>query len=199
MQTYNAVKLAHFLLQPHLKKCRHAVDATAGNGWDSLFLAQNIPDDAVLYAFDVQASALKSTRELLCKYNVYNKVKLIEDSHENLSMHIAGSLDIVMFNLGYLPGNDHTITTSADSTVRAIKQALSLLNYGGFATVIAYPGHETGLVEYQQVNKLLKSLPTKNYAVNCWAGINTAKPSPILYVIEKIRSEQRESVTSREN
>ena len=189
MQSYNAVKLAQFLLQPHLNKCRRAVDATAGNGGDSLFLAANAPDNAVIYSFDIQEKAISKTRNLLIEHNVLSKVKLIEDNHENITNYIADSIDIAMFNLGYLPGGDHNITTQAASTATSVKKVLGLLSIGGFLTLIAYPGHESGQIEFDKVSNLFKSLPTRMFAVNSWVPINTAKKPPILYVIEKVRSE----------
>lgn len=199
MQTYNAVKLAQFLLLPHLKNCKRAVDATAGNGWDSLFLAANTGDDAVIYSFDIQKSALFQTERLLREHNMGDKIRLIEDSHENLSSYIDDKLDIGMFNLGYLPGNDHGITTHADTTIKSVTKLLKMLNTGGFLTIIAYPGHPTGEQEFIEIEKLLKSLSTKFFVVNSWVPVNAAKRPPILYVIEKVRSELRESATSCEN
>ncbi|MPM18542.1 hypothetical protein SDC9_64954 [bioreactor metagenome] len=189
MQAYNAVKLAQFLLLPHLNKCRRAVDATAGNGWDSLFLAVNTPDDAIIYSFDIQKSALVKTRDLLDNHKVLNKVKLIEDNHVNITHHIADQVDFAMFNLGYLPGGGHNITTQAATTTKSVKETLRLLSKGGFITIIAYPGHESGKIEFEEVKKLLSTLPTRMFAVNSWVSVNAANKPPILYVIEKIRSE----------
>lgn len=189
MQTYSAVKLAQFLLLPHLEKCRRAVDATAGNGWDSLFLAANTPDYAIIYSFDIQKSALAKTSDLLTEHNLLSKVKLIEDNHENIANYIVDQIDFAMFNLGYLPGKDHNITTQASTTIKSIKQTLTLLRVGGFLTIIAYPGHESGQLEFDEVNKLLKALPTRMFAVNSWVPVNASRKPPILYVIEKVRSE----------
>ncbi|MDD4602018.1 hypothetical protein SDC9_30324 [bioreactor metagenome] len=196
MQTYNAVKLAHLLLLPHLKNCRCAVDATAGNGWDSLFLAANTSNETIIYSFDIQKSALAKTQSLLREHNVSDKLRLIEDSHENMAIYIKEKLDIVMFNLGYLPGSDHGFTTQPATTIKSVTKSLELLNAGGFLTIIAYPGHPTGELEFIEIEKLLKSLSTKFFAVNSWVPVNAAKRPPILYIIEKVRSELGESATS---
>lgn len=189
MQTYNAVKLAQFLLLPHLNKCRRAIDATAGNGWDSLFLAVNTPNNAIIYSFDIQKSALVKTRDLLAEHSVLSKVKLIQDNHENIARHIVDQIDVAMFNLGYLPGENHNVTTQAITTIKSVKETLALLSLGGFLTLIAYPGHESGQIEFDEVEKLLKMLPTRTFAVNSWVPVNAAKKPPVLYVIEKVRSE----------
>lgn len=196
MQTYNAVKLAHLLLLPHLKNCRCAVDATAGNGWDSLFLAANTSNETIICSFDIQKSALAKTQSLLREHNVSDKLRLIEDSHENMAIYIKEKLDIVMFNLGYLPGSDHGFTTQPATTIKSVTKSLELLNAGGFLTIIAYPGHPTGELEFIEIEKLLKSLSTKFFAVNSWVPVNAAKRPPILYIIEKVRSELGESATS---
>lgn len=197
MQNYSAVSLAQMILLPHLKKCMVAVDATAGNGWDTLFLATNTPQDAIIYSFDIQKSAISATKSLLLKENLINKVKLISDSHENLSMYVRDNIDVVMFNLGYLPGGDHNITTDPESTVVAVEESLKLLKVGGFLTIIAYPGHQVGETEFLRIATFLKLLPAKIFAVNSWLAVNASKKPPILYVIEKVRSEMRESATSR--
>lgn len=43
------------------------IDATAGNGYDTLFLAQHIEKDSKILAFDIQESAILQTRPIITK------------------------------------------------------------------------------------------------------------------------------------
>lgn len=199
MQAYSAVKTAQYLLTPYLKNCRIAVDATVGNGKDSLFLAENTPNDALIYSFDIQSSAISKSQELINSRGLLSKVRLVEDSHDKINIYIKQEVDIVMFNLGYLPGENHNITTQPNSTIIALEKALKLLRVGGIITVISYPGHDTGLCEYLRIKELLSSISPSIYAVNSWVAVNQANKPPVLFVIEKVRSEARESSSTREN
>lgn len=62
---HNAVALCHTLAIPFVKRARVLVDMTCGNGYDTLFLAENMDEQAFLYGFDIQASALASTQSRL--------------------------------------------------------------------------------------------------------------------------------------
>lgn len=189
MQTYNAVKLAQLLLLPRLSRCNIAIDATAGKGRDSLFLAANTPESATIYSFDIQKDALKATQHLLQENRLSNKVRLVEDNHKNLDFYVSDRLDVVMFNLGYLPGAAHDITTHVDTTLIAVKKSLNLLTIGGFVSIIAYPGHAMGELEFLAVESALLSLPSNIFAVNKWVPVNKANKPPVLFLIEKVRSE----------
>jgi len=199
MQAYSAVKIAQYLLLPYLNNCRLVVDATSGNGYDSLFLAQSTPDDAIIFSFDIQNVALLKTKKLLDSHGLLNKVKLIEDSHDKINIYINQEVDVVMFNLGYLPGATHDITTQPDLTISALEKSLALLRVGGIITVITYPGHATGLSEYLRIRELLSSISARTFAVNSWKAVNQGNNPPVLFVIEKVRSEERESSPTCEN
>jgi ubiquinone/menaquinone biosynthesis C-methylase UbiE len=199
MQTFSAVKMAHKLLINKLNTAKCVVDATAGNGNDTLFLAKNSSDDAVIWAFDIQQVAISNTTQLLATHNLSNKVSLVVDSHTNVALYINKQIDIAMFNLGYLPKSEHTIATEDYSTIMALQEFLRLLSVGGVISIVAYPGHEKGYYEQQSVQEFLKSLPAKLFTVGCWSMINHVNHSPILYVVEKVRSEACEGIASRQN
>ncbi|XEQ93073.1 hypothetical protein SCACP_19250 [Sporomusa carbonis] len=185
----NAVTMAHRLIISKLANARLVVDATAGNGKDTLFLAENIPHDAAVWAFDIQQQAIIKSQELLKKHGLEHKVKFILASHATIMSYISQPIDVAMFNLGYLPGGNHSINTRPEVTVEAITQILYLLNIGGIVTIVAYPGYEQGRLECQAVRKYLGSLNQKLFAVACWAMVNQKNNPPVLYIIEKIRSE----------
>ncbi|HWR45221.1 class I SAM-dependent methyltransferase [Sporomusa sp.] len=196
MEVANAVVMAQRLLRPKLVTAILVVDATAGNGNDTLFLADNTPNTTVVWAFDIQTQALTKTQELLTNHELDYKVHLVLDSHAHIPKYINQPVDAAMFNLGYLPGGDHAISTSSDTTIQAIAQTLQLLAADGLVTIAAYPGYEHGRLELQAVHEYLTSLSQKMFTVACWSMVNQKNSPPVLYVIEKIRSEQLEGSTS---
>jgi methylase of polypeptide subunit release factors len=188
MQTFNAVKSAKVLLAEKLQTARLVVDATAGNGYDTLFLAKNTPQDTDILAFDIQQSAIESTKKLLAEENLLYKVQLYCTSHADLLNYLEGytGIDIAMFNLGYLPGCNHRVVTTADSTLQAVKAVIDSLNPGGVLSITAYPGHEEGAKEEQELHILLANLPAKAFTVIRLILLNHLNNPPVLYMIEKV-------------
>jgi hypothetical protein len=196
MQTFNAIKLAHSLLSARLSVAQCVVDATAGNGKDTLFLASSTPSNAIVWAFDIQEVALATTEKILTAYHLEDKVHLILDSHVRAADYVCEPVDVAMFNLGYLPGVSHHIRTKPQSTVLALQQIVNLLPVGGLISVVAYPKYEAGQHEHHAVREFLSGLPVTYFTVGCWSMVNHTNDSPVLYVIEK-GSEVREVFTSR--
>ena len=132
-----------------------AIDATAGNGHDTAFLAKQAGDSGHVYAFDIQAQAIENTHNRLKQLKLDERVTLVEDSHEHLKTHIPtdqqGKISVIMFNLGYLPGSDKNCITRTESTLSAIDQAVALLRPGGALSIMLYPGHEGGQEETNAV------------------------------------------------
>ncbi len=178
---------AHSLIQEHFKSLdmtpRHAIDATCGNGFDTLFLAELVNEN--VYAFDIQDIAIKNTQEILQGKNLDHKVKLIKSGHENLTNYIKKPIDIIMFNLGYLPQADKTITTITNTSITAIEYALSLLSNHGLLSILCYPGHLEGKKETMATNALVENLPEK-FKVNKHQSHFQNFKSPILYLVSKI-------------
>jgi hypothetical protein len=88
-----------------------------------------------------------------------------------------------MFNLGYLPGGDHSFTTRAATTVAALGRITGLLAPGGLITVVAYPGHPAGDEENAAVADYLARLPQETFTVAVWRMVNQRNRPPILYII----------------
>ncbi len=170
-----------------------AIDATAGNGHDTLFLARQVGPTGRVIAIDNQAIAIEKTRERLANESIEN-VELILGNHaeisEIVSSDVGSSVDAVMFNLGYRPGGDEQQTTNTESSVSAIDDAIKLLKPSGLLSIIAYPGHPEGRRETTAVIAALES-----WAANSrirWERTDVAHPSdrtPILFVIQKTESE----------
>lgn len=191
MQRINSKTMAHMMILPILPEARCVVDATAGNGHDTVFLAENSHPDCRVYAFDIQQKALDSTKSLATEAGVVDKVELVLDSHANVEHYIDGEIDVAMFNLGYLPSGDHSLTTSVDSTMEAIRKMIERLSVGGVISIVSYSGHEAGAVEQDMLWQELRALPVRYYTVSTFRMMNHKKTAPMLFVIEKVRGEKR--------
>ncbi|MFB6271853.1 MAG: class I SAM-dependent methyltransferase [Salinibacter sp.] len=182
---------AHALAARGLGAGELAVDATVGNGHDTLFLVREVGEGGRVVGFDVQADALQATRERVRSEapEAAGRLRLIRGGHEQMLEHIgeeeAGSVGAVMFNLGYLPGGDHSITTEPGTTLEALGAALELLRPGGIVTVVAYPGHEGGAVETEAVAEWGSALPQGAFRVLSYHFVNQANDAPRLFAVEK--------------
>ena len=161
------------------------IDATAGNGKDTLFLAQTVGCEGKVYAFDIQQQALANTRNLLEQHHI-TWYQLINDSHENIEKYHIDQPAAIVFNLGYLPGGNHAITTQAHSTLIAVKKSLSMLKVGGILTIIVYPGHESGKQEDKLLKEYFAGLP-RAFDVLHISMLNCIKNPPYLIAIRKLR------------
>ena len=116
MQILNPVSVAHKLIQEQVYRAEILVDATAGKGNDTLYLAENSLATAKIYAFDIQELALRCTKEKDCQEKgLERKVTLILDNHANVKQYVLRGVDVAIFNLGYLPGGNHELTTTIDT------------------------------------------------------------------------------------
>jgi glycine/D-amino acid oxidase-like deaminating enzyme/ubiquinone/menaquinone biosynthesis C-methylase UbiE len=163
------------------------IDATAGNGHDTHFLANQVGPDGTVFAFDLQQIALDKTKKRLIDAGLENVVLLNHDHGEmekQTPREKAGQIAAVMFNLGYLPGGDKRITTHIDSTVRGIECASRLLRPGGVMTVLAYTGHEGGMQESVAVQKAIGTLAPE-FELSTIEGQPGQASSPILFLVKR--------------
>jgi tRNA G37 N-methylase Trm5 len=172
----------HDVVKRHIKPQHICIDATCGNGHDTLFLAQLSNH---VFAFDIQAQAVQSTAKRLAENDVSN-VTLFHQSHDTISDTIHRNIDIVMYNLGYLPYGDRTMTTTPETTVNSLKQVLSILALNGLITITIYVGHDGGLEESQQIEAFVKTLDKHDYTIVKYEHINR-KLAPYAIFIERIR------------
>ena len=121
-----------------------AIDATMGNGHDTCWLCRLAGSNGYVYAFDIQPDALIRTLARLKTEGLDNRACLICKGHEHMAEFVQEPVDAIVFNLGWLPGTEHAITTKVDTTMLAVKAALRLLKPGGLMTICVYPGHEEG-------------------------------------------------------
>ena len=165
------------------------IDATAGNGNDTLWLASKVEKDGTVFAFDIQKSALEKTKVRLKKADQLNQVHLVHAGHEHLIDHIGldkiGQVSAIVFNLGFLPGGDTNLITLPQSTLEALEQSASLLKPGGLLSVILYPGHEGGHNESQQVVRWAHELDKEHFKVHIVEHPTKHPKSPFPIFIEK--------------
>jgi Putative rRNA methylase len=180
-----ATELAHLILQRAVKPGAWAVDATVGNGYDTLFLAHCVGPTGRVFGFDVQETALAAAAQ---RVHGLPQVTLYHSGHERLVEHLPADaksrLAAVMFNLGYLPGGDHSIVTRAETTLTGLGHALGYLAAGGLMTLVLYPGHPGGADEAAAVRDFAQHLPA-DYAVTQHTRINALHQAPELLVIER--------------
>ena len=181
----NGLAIWQSLFLSKLASVRLAVDATAGNGHDTLFLAASTQPDCRIWALDIQAQALEKTKARLKEAQLEAKVTLCRHSHAELLEVIPEAPDCIVFNLGYLPGGDHTMTTQAATTLPALEQALQLLRPGGWCSVMVYPGHEAGKIERQLLFKWASSLERVKASASHWHMLNHQEGAPELLLLEK--------------
>ncbi len=179
---------AHAIIRLAIQEGGTAIDATAGNGHDTVFLARWVGSSGKVFAFDVQQSALDRTAERLLAAGLTNATLLRRDHAElraSIQVEHHGRIAAVMFNLGYLPGGDMTVTTNASRTVEAIVAALEMLRPQGILTVIAYVGHTGGLEEAATVEQLLRGLNPAEFTPQLPETNSKAIYAPRLYVVTK--------------
>ncbi len=182
-----AVRTAHNLIQQAVKAGDVVVDATAGNGKDTLFLATCVGDTGHVYAFDVQKEAVEKTTALLKSQSMTPRATVIHDSHDQLHRHIEESkpIQLGLFNLGYLPGGDKSIVTRASTTIAAAIALIERLASGGMIVLVIYPGHDEGQAESRELNEWAKNLDQSRFIVQKIEMINQINRPPYIIAIEK--------------
>lgn len=180
---------AHDVASRALEPGSLAIDATVGNGHDTLFLALEVGAQGTVMGFDVQAEAIDRTEKRIAEHEVSAEVQLLHAGHEAMTSHLPrdlqGKVAAVMFNLGYLPGGDHALTTQPKTTLQALEGATDLLRPGGVITVVQYTGHEGGAKEAKAVTSWASALPQDSFQTLSYRFLNQSNNPPRLLAIEK--------------
>ena len=138
----------------------------------------------------VFSSEIKTATKSISSSNNDPSVLLIHDSHEKIgtlfSILSNNAPSVIMYNLGYLPGGDHSIVTKAETTLNAIRASLDVIKENGIISIVTYPGHEEGARENQLINKLLSYLPPDRFEALTIDQTNRSN-APVLYLINKKR------------
>lgn len=182
----NSLHISHEMVGKVVQEGDIVVDATMGNGNDTLFLSKLVGDAGKVYAFDIQPLAIENTRKCLEAAGVAHRAELIMDGHQNMDQYVPKGIRTVMFNLGYLPKGDHNIGTRAESTIAAIEKSLELLCKEGIIMIVVYYGGDSGFEEKNTVMEYFKSLDCRKYSVLVQDFVNQVNCPPIAVCIEKM-------------
>ena len=181
----NAVNLSHLVVQKVVGPADIVIDATCGNGHDTLFLAGLVPRGRVL-GFDLSPQAIMATSRRLEQEGLRQRVDLFQEDFRLLRFYVTDPVQAIMFNLGYLPGGDRQTCTTAEASSEAVRQAAPLLQPGGIMTVVCYPGHEGGREEVKEVMKATAQLEQKEFEVLTLNFINQTNDPPLLVVVHRL-------------
>lgn len=168
-----------------------AVDATMGNGHDTQWLCELAGESGMVYAFDVQPEAVRRTEERLIEAGLAGRTRLFCAGHERMAELVPELVDAVVFNLGWLPGAEHGVTTRVETTLRAVEAALSVLKEDGIMTVCIYPGHDEGARELQALMRWAEALDPYRYDALVKTYLNQPNDPPQLLAVKKKRTKKR--------
>lgn len=167
------------------------VDATLGTGQDCLKLCRLVGEGGKVYGFDVQSAALERTSELLRRHGLSGRAVLTLAGHERMGEFVPPGIRLAAFNLGWLPGSDKRVTTLRETTLPALRAALSLLSGFGMAVLCVYPGHEEGRREEEALLAFAGGLPPNRYTVLWQRFLNGGAGAPSCLMIEKLPEPSR--------
>lgn len=177
--------LAHDVHRAIIQEGDTVIDATLGNGHDTVFLAGLVGENGRVIGFDVQQDAVDSAGRLLASEGLLDRCELHCLGHEHMAEVVSGPVKAVLFNLGWLPGGDKSVTTLWPTTRQAVTAALSLLVKGGVCTICAYPGHAAGDEERHELMGFLGALKPQEFNVLHQHFLNAGPGAPECFVIQK--------------
>lgn len=163
------VEWSRELIRARVESGGWVVDATAGNGHDTLLMAQCVGPSGRVFAFDLQPAAISATQARLNEAGSLEQCTLILDGHQHMARLLPaeanGKLAAIMFNLGWLPGQDKNCITRADTTLQALQTSIEWLQPGGLLTIVVYPNHDGGDEESRAVADWALALSDKTFEV----------------------------------
>jgi tRNA1(Val) A37 N6-methylase TrmN6 len=163
------------------------IDATMGNGNDTLLLSSLVGEAGRVLAFDIQEQALSNTKERLLCAGAPENYTLYQISHESMGDYAAvNSVSCIVFNFGYLPGGDHAKATRSESSLTALKASLTLLKKGGLLSLCIYSGGDSGFEERDAILTWLAGLDPKQYLVIKSDYYNRPNHPPIPVLVIKL-------------
>ena len=159
----NALTLVPETVSKFVNRGDFVIDATAGRGYDTAFLAALVGEEGKVLAFDIQREAVESTRALLASRWLQN-AEVVLTSHAEMSSSAAPeTASCILFNLGYLPSGDHSMYTRAASTEAAVLAGLDILKKGGLMCVTVYSGGDSGYEERDALLPFFATLDDSRY------------------------------------
>ena len=184
----NTLGVAHKIIEEKVKAGDFCIDATAGRGHDTAFLCSLVGESGRVIAFDIQQQAVDSTRELLQEQGYAQIAQVILDSHSNMDQYAQPeSVDCITFNVGYLPGGDHSIFTTPATSIPAIEKGLKLLKPGGLMSLCVYYGGDSGFEEKDALMEYFRTIDSKQYTVLITEFANRPNNPPIpVFILKQI-------------
>ncbi|SFA92017.1 Putative rRNA methylase [Lentibacillus halodurans] len=182
------INYSHYLMEGAVNKGDTVIDATCGNGHDTIFLSRLVGKDGHVFGFDIQDQAITNTERVLAQNGLTNTT-IIKDSHSNFVHHIPVDkltrLGGAIFNLGYLPGSDKSVITRSETTILAIEGILSHMKQNGIVVLVVYHGHNGGDLEREQLMRYVRLLDQKLYHVLYYGFINQKNDPPFILAVQK--------------
>lgn len=183
---WNALGISHRFIRQHLPKGGFAIDATAGNGGDTLMLCETVGREGRVLAMDIQPQAVENTQKLLAEKGWAEIAQVVQDSHARMDQYVMPeSADCVVFNFGWLPGGDHNIFTRKESSLEAIEKSLACLKPGGILCLCIYYGRNNGYEERDAILDYVRKLDHRHYTVMEVTFSNRINDPPIPVFIVK--------------
>jgi len=207
----HTTELAMHIAAGYVKPGDIVIDATCGNGHDTLRLAEMRPGH--LYAFDLQPDAVRKTCELLEREGFGEElapggsITVTCLGHEHMTEFFReqglcgntgpedrsadpaapGFASVILFNLGYLPGGDKQLTTRAETTLEAAKAGQLLLKKDGLLCITMYSGHPEGAEEKRALLAFAEGLDSKCWHVGYIRMLNQKNDPPEILLISRKR------------
>ncbi len=176
---------ARALLEGAVYPGARAIDATAGNGHDALWLSQRVGETGCVHVFDVQEKALANTRALLEAHKLADRAQLILSGHEAMETYVAEPVDAIVFNLGWLPGGMRDVTTRVETTLCAAAAGTRLLKEAGLMTICIYPGHDEGARELAALTHWASALDPAQFDVMLHCYLNQKNDPPQMIAVRR--------------
>lgn len=191
-ESSSVTETAHRLWREHIRPGDLVCDATAGNGHDALFLAEQVGPAGRVWAIDCQEAAIASTRQRLLASDpaLLDRIELIHGCHSQWPKALTpGTVQLCVYNLGYLPHGDHTCTTQTDTTLKSLRGMETLLAPGGLISCTCYVGHPGGAEEARCVEQWATSLSPREW---CTQKISWLNRSSCPFLILAYKATHRE-------
>lgn len=187
MRNIQVTEYCRHIMELQVQEGDVCIDATVGNGHDTVHLAKLVGPDGIVHGFDIQQAAIDATMQRVADVGAGAQVHLHLESHENMDNYVdAGQASCIVFNFGYLPGGDHALATRAESSLVAVSKALKLLKKGGVLLLCIYSGGDSGFEERDALLEFARQLNPKEYLVMKTEYYNRANNPPIPVVIVKL-------------
>lgn len=183
-KSFSALDIIKRVIAENVREGDICIDATAGRGNDTLFMAQLVGDNGHVTAFDIQQDAVDSTKKLLEENGVAHRADVLLKSHSEMdALFDDGSVSCITFNFGWLPKGDHSVSTKKETSIEAIEKGLRLLKKDGIMTLIIYYGRDTGFEERDAILEYLPTIDSEKYTVLEMPFVNRPNCPPIPIII----------------